>query len=106
MEVVQRQNINNIDVYLDKDYPIWDQSGQSWHLTMKDPKRWHITTEDRGASYWFEIDGGKVTSVKPKKKEYGSHKEKHHSLDDAPSEVSQFVKTYIMDIIKVTDPKP
>lgn len=105
-KVTQRQEIgkDKVDVYVDNaNYPYWEQEGVKWHLTMKDPTRWHITKDDRSASYWFEVSGGDVTSTEPRKTEYGSQKKKHHSLDKAPATVRKFIMTHIMDIIHVTD---
>lgn len=96
-----------VDVYVDNGgYPLWKQGGETWHLTMKDGTRWHITRADRSMSYWFNVDAGTVTSVEPKKAEFGSHREKHSSLSKAPDDVKKFVTNYISDIIKATDPEP
>ncbi len=106
-EVIQKQLIDKINVYVDGGgYPIWTQEGIDWHMTIKDTNRWHITKSDRSMSYWFEVDAGAVTSVAPKRAEYGSHREKHKSLDEAPGEVPKFVKNNISKIIKVTDKEP
>ena len=107
--VVQRTLIlgTTINVYVDNaGYAYWQQGGVKWHLTMKDTSRWHITTEDRSASYWFEVNAGSVKSVKPTKKEFGSHKDKHHALDAAPSDVANFINNHISEIIKVNDKEP
>jgi hypothetical protein len=98
---------NQVDVYVDNGgYPIWKQDGEIWHLTMKDDTRWHITKGDRSMSYWFNVDAGTVTSVEPKKAEFGGHREKHSSLSKAPDKVKKFVTNYISDIIKVTEAEP
>ena len=103
----QLQKIGVCDVYVDNaNYPIWEQEGETWHLTMKDSKRWHVTTSDRGQSFWFEVDAGVVTPVDPTKKEYGSHKEKHDNLKNAPVEVARFITKHISEIIKVTEKVP
>nr|WP_308936671.1 DUF4157 domain-containing protein [Duganella radicis] len=75
---IQRQLIGTVNVFVDgAGYPVWTQEDETWHMTMKDTKRWHITKSDRSMSYWFIVDAGTVTSTKPTKKEYGGHKEKH-----------------------------
>lgn len=103
----QLQKIGVCDVYVDNaNYPIWEQEGETWHLTMKDSKRWHVTTSDRGKSFWFEVEAGVVTPVDPTKKEYGSHKEKHDNLKNAPDEVARFITKHISEIIKVTEKVP
>lgn len=103
---IQRQRIGKVDVYVESGYPIWEQGGVRWHLTMKDRDRWHITKSDRSMSYWFTVDAGTVTPTKPKKAEFGGHKEKHKSLDDAPDDVKDFVIGNITAIISVTDEEP
>lgn len=103
---IQRQRIGTVDVYVDRaGYPVWTQDGVDWHMTMKDAERWHITKSDRSMSYWFTVDAGTVTSTKPTKEEFGSHKKKHGPLDEAPAAVKNFVKANISAIIKVTDPE-
>ncbi len=107
--VAQRTLIpgTTINVYVDNaGYAYWQQGSVKWHLTMKDASRWHITTEDRSASYWFEVNGGTVRSVKPTKNEFGSHKDKHHALDDAPSDVANFIRNHIYEIITVNEKEP
>ena len=103
---IQRTDVNGTQVYEDNRYPVWKMGGIKWHLTMKDPTRWHITKEDRSNSYWFECDAGVVTSVKPKKSEYGSQKKKHKPLEDAPEGLYSFVSNNIMAIIRVTEKVP
>ncbi len=103
---IQRTDVNGTQVYNDMNYPVWKTSGVKWHLTMKDKKRWHITKKDRSMSYWFEVEVGTVKSVKPKKKEYGGHKEKHKELNDAPDGLCSFITNNITDIIEVTEKPP
>lgn len=103
---IQRQRIGGIDVYVDKGYPVWESTNFSWHLTMKDSKRWHITKADRSDSYWFEMDGGFQGGVNPKKAEYGNHKNKHHNLSEAPDNQFAFIRDYIFEIMSVTEQKP
>jgi hypothetical protein len=103
---IQLQKIAGIDVFVDgASYPVWTQGGIDWHLTMKDSNRWHVTKSDRSMSYWFTCDAGEVRSTKPTKAEFGGHKAKHQSLDDAPAEVSKFITDNISAIIRVTDKK-
>lgn len=68
---------------------------------MKDETRWHVSRENRSMSYWFEVKAGNVESVKPKKTEYGNHREKHKELDEAPSEVKNFIAQNITELLRV-----
>jgi hypothetical protein len=104
ISTIQRKDIGGVDVRVDRaGYPLFSESGNDWHMTMKDSKRWHITLSDRSCSYWFECDGGVVKSIKPKKAEFGSHPEKHKSLDEAPGNVSKWVKKNITSILAVNE---